>query len=150
MLYIWYNRKDFSTIYYITELNDGSAKRKQNGVYADVAAHCLDVASHGHSDARQACYNIVDSIYISRYSDAALAAVSYAFPAQNLMIGCATGIGVGVNSLLSRSLGEKNYKRANRCAGNGLILALFGYLIFLVFGLSSPDGSFRSRREPLT
>ena len=48
----------------------------------------------------QACYNIVDSIYISRYSDAALAAVSYAFPAQNLMIGCATGIGVGVNSLL--------------------------------------------------
>ena len=83
----------------------------------------------------QACYNIVDSIYISRYSDAALAAVSYAFPAQNLMIGCATGIGVGVNSLLSRSLGEKNYKRANRCAGNGLILALFGYLIFLVFGL---------------
>jgi putative MATE family efflux protein len=83
----------------------------------------------------QACYNIVDSIYISRYSDAALAAVSYAFPAQNLMIGCATGIGVGVNALLSRSLGEKNYQKANRSAGNGLLLSLVGYIIFLIFGI---------------
>lgn len=83
----------------------------------------------------QACYNIVDSIYISRFSEAALAAVSYAFPAQNLMIGFATGVGVGVNSLLSKSLGEKNYARANRTAGNGLLLSVASYVLFLLFGL---------------
>ena len=83
----------------------------------------------------QACYNIVDSIYISRFSEAALAAVSYAFPAQNLMIGFATGVGVGVNSLLSKSLGEKNYERANRAAGNGFLLAVASYILFLLFGL---------------
>lgn len=83
----------------------------------------------------QACYNIVDSIYISRFSEAALAAVSYAFPAQNLMIGFATGVGVGVNSLLSKSLGEKNYARANRSAGNGFILSLISYILFFLFGI---------------
>ena len=83
----------------------------------------------------QACYNIIDSIYISHYSIEALAAVSYSFPAQNLLIGFATGIGVGVNSLLSKSLGEKNYKRVNACAGNGLILAVISYILFLLFGL---------------
>lgn len=83
----------------------------------------------------QACYNIIDSIYISRFSEDALAAVSYAFPAQNLMIGFATGVGVGVNALLSRSLGEKNYERANRSAGNGLLLSSASFLLFLLFGL---------------
>ena len=83
----------------------------------------------------QACYNIIDSIYISRFSEDALAAVSYAFPAQNLMIGFATGVGVGVNALLSRSLGEKNYSRANRVAGNGLLLSAASYLLFLLFGI---------------
>ncbi|MCQ2432349.1 MAG: MATE family efflux transporter, partial [Clostridia bacterium] len=83
----------------------------------------------------QACYNVIDSIYISRFSEDALAAVSYAFPAQNLMIGFATGVGVGVNALLSKSLGEKNYARANRSAGNGLLLSACSYLLFLLFGL---------------
>lgn len=83
----------------------------------------------------QACYNIIDSIYISRFSEEALAAVSYAFPAQNLMIGFATGVGVGVNALLSKSLGEKNYDRANRTAGNGFLLACICYVLFLLFGL---------------
>lgn len=83
----------------------------------------------------QACYNIIDSIYISRFSEEALAAVSYAFPAQNLMIGFATGVGVGVNALLSKSLGEKNYDRANRSAGNGFLLACICYVLFLLFGL---------------
>jgi len=91
----------------------------------------------------QACYNIIDSIYISRFSDDALAAVSYAFPAQNLMIGFATGVGVGVNALLSKSLGEKNYERANRSAGNGMILSAIAYLLFLLFGLFGA-GSFIS------
>lgn len=83
----------------------------------------------------QACYNVIDSIYISRFSEEALAAVSYAFPAQNLMIGFATGIGVGVNALLSKSLGEKNYKSVNKAAGNGLLLAVASYILFLLFGL---------------
>lgn len=83
----------------------------------------------------QACYNVIDSIYISRFSEEALAAVSYAFPAQNLLIGFATGIGVGVNAVLSKSLGEKNYKGVNKSAGNGLLLAIVSYILFLVFGL---------------
>lgn len=84
----------------------------------------------------QAGYNIVDSIFISRFSEDALAAVSYAFPAQNLMIGVATGTGVGINALLSRSLGEKDFKRANRAAGNGILLALFSTILFMIFGFT--------------
>ncbi len=83
----------------------------------------------------QALYNVVDSIFVAHYSPDALAAVSYAFPAQNLMIGLATGIGVGMNSLLSRSLGEKNYKRVNKAAENGIFLSLIGFIIFFIFGL---------------
>jgi putative MATE family efflux protein len=83
----------------------------------------------------QALYNVIDSIFIAEYSNNALAAVSYAFPAQNLMIGFATGTGVGVNALLSKSLGEKNHKRANKTAANGILLAGFAYILFLIFGL---------------
>ena len=83
----------------------------------------------------QALYNIVDSVFVSRISEQALTAVSLAFPAQNLMIGVATGTGVGVNALLSRALGEKNGERANKVAENGVLLALVGYAVFLVFGL---------------
>ena len=83
----------------------------------------------------QALYNVVDSVFVARYSQDALAAVSYAFPAQNLMIGTATGTGVGVNALLSKSLGEKNFEKANKTAANGILLAGVGYMIFLLFGL---------------
>ena len=83
----------------------------------------------------QALYNIVDSVYVSRVSKAALTAVSLSFPAQNLMIGLATGTGVGVNALLSRALGAKDSDRANRVAENGVFLALVGYAVFLIFGL---------------
>ena len=83
----------------------------------------------------QALYNIVDSVYVSRVSEAALTAVSLSFPAQNLMIGLATGTGVGVNALLSRALGAKDSDRANRVAENGVFLALMGYAVFLIFGL---------------
>ena len=82
----------------------------------------------------QAFYNIIDSIFISRYSDAALQALSYAFPAQNLMIGFATGAGVGVNALLSRSLGEKNVKKANKIAENGVFVAMVSAVLFALFG----------------
>ena len=83
----------------------------------------------------QALYNVVDSIYVSRISESAVTALSLAFPIQNLLIGCATGVGVGVNSLLSKSLGEQNYERANRTAGNGYLLALLFSALFLVFGV---------------
>ena len=83
----------------------------------------------------QALYNVVDSIYVSRISESAVTALSLAFPIQNLLIGCATGVGVGVNSLLSKSLGEQNYERANRTAGNGFMLSCLFALGFLVFGL---------------
>ncbi len=83
----------------------------------------------------QALYNVVDSVFIAQYSKDSLAAVSYAFPAQNLMIGFATGTGVGMNALLSKSLGEKNHEKANKVAGNGLLLGGFAYMIFLIFGL---------------
>ena len=83
----------------------------------------------------QALYNVVDSIYVSRISESAVTALSLAFPVQNLLIGCATGVGVGVNSLLSKSLGEQNYERANRTAGNGFLLSGLFAAAFLIFGL---------------
>ena len=83
----------------------------------------------------QALYNVVDSIYVSRISESAVTALGLAFPVQNLLIGCATGVGVGVNSLLSKSLGERNHDRANRSAGNGILLSVLFAAAFLIFGL---------------
>ncbi len=83
----------------------------------------------------QALYNVVDTIYISRISESAVTALGLAFPIQNLLIGCATGVGVGVNSLLSKSLGEQNYERANRTAGNGFLLSCLFSAAFVIFGL---------------
>ena len=82
----------------------------------------------------QALYNIVDSIYISQYSESAVTALGLAFPVQNVQIGFAVGIGVGVNSLLSKSLGEGNQQRANRAAGNGIFLCLIATAVFMLFG----------------
>ena len=83
----------------------------------------------------QALYNVVDSIYVSRISESAVTALSLAFPIQNLQIGCAVGIGVGVNALLSKSLGEGNREMANKTAGNGIFLALMGTLLFVLVGI---------------
>ena len=85
----------------------------------------------------QAFYNVVDSIYVSQVSESAVTALGLAFPVQNLQIGFAVGIGVGVNSLLSKSLGEKNHEAANRAAGNGFFLMLLvtvGFMLFGIFG----------------
>lgn len=82
----------------------------------------------------QALYNVVDSIYISRFSESAVTALGLAFPVQNVQIGFSVGIGVGVNSLLSKSLGEGNRERADRAAGNGIFLALIASVIFILFG----------------
>ena len=83
----------------------------------------------------QALYNVVDSVFVSRLSEDALTAVSMAFPMQNLMISVAVGIGVGINAMLSRSLGEKNFDAANKTAENGIFLELIGYILFLLIGI---------------
>ena len=83
----------------------------------------------------QALYNIVDSIFVSRIDENALTAVSMAFPIQSLMIAIGVGTGVGVNALLSRSLGEKDYEKADKTATNGIFLSLLSYLVFLIIGI---------------
>ena len=80
----------------------------------------------------QALYNIVDSVFVAQISENALTAVSLAFPMQSLMIAVATGTGVGVNALLSKRLGMKDYEGVNRVANNGIYLAVFSYIIFLL------------------
>ena len=82
----------------------------------------------------QALYNIVDSIYVSQVSESAVTALSLAFPVQNLQIGFAVGIGVGVNALLSQSLGRRNQEGANWAAGNGVFLMLVVTVLFMLFG----------------
>ena len=84
----------------------------------------------------QALYNIVDSIFVAKLSENALTAVSLAFPVQTLLIAVGTGTGVGVNSLLSKQLGEKDYKQVNRTAMNGILLAILSYLAFVVIGFA--------------
>lgn len=83
----------------------------------------------------QALYNIVDSVFVAMVNQESLTAVSLAFPAQNLMIGFATGTAVGVNALISRALGEKNSNKANTIAENGVFLALISSIAFLLFGI---------------
>lgn len=83
----------------------------------------------------QALYNIIDSIYVSRVSEKALTAVSLAFPLQSLMIAFGVGTGVGINALLSKALGEKDYEKANKAAENGVFLDWLNHLIFLLVGL---------------
>jgi len=83
----------------------------------------------------QALYNVVDSIYVSQISESAVTALSLAFPIQNMQIGFAVGIGVGVNSLLSKSLGQKDQEAANRAAGNGMVLMFIVTAVFMLFGI---------------
>ena len=83
----------------------------------------------------QALYNVVDSMFVSWISEDALTALSLAFPIQNLMIGVATGTGVGMNAMLSRALGEKNDDRVQKAANNGVFLMLASSLVFILFGV---------------
>ena len=82
----------------------------------------------------QALYNVVDSMFVSYISEYALTAVGLAFPAQNLMISVGVGTGVGVNALLSKSLGEKNFDAANKAAVNGIFLAFCSWAVFALLG----------------
>lgn len=93
----------------------------------------------------QALYNIVDSIFVAQISENALTAVSLAFPVQSLMIAVAVGTCVGINALLSRSLGEKKFKDANLTAENGIFLAILSYLFFAILGLVGSRLFFQSQ-----
>ena len=95
----------------------------------------------------QAFYNVVDSIFVAQISENALTAVSMAFPIQNLMIAVATGTGVGVNALLSKSLGEKNQDMADKTANNSIFLAVMSYIVFLVFALVGTEIFFKLQTD---
>ena len=86
----------------------------------------------------QALYNVVDSMYVSRVSEEALTALSMAFPLQNLMIATASGLGVGINAILSRALGAKDGKQVNRAATNGIFLLVICALVFTLIGCFAP------------
>ena len=86
----------------------------------------------------QALYNVVDSIFVTNMGEQGIIAnqaLTLAFPIQILIIAVGVGTGVGLNALLSKSLGEKNYDKVNRVAGNGIFLSICIYLVFLIFGI---------------
>lgn len=95
----------------------------------------------------QALYNIVDSIFVSMISENSLTAVSMAFPIQTLMIAVAGGTSVGVNALLSRSLGEKEFERANKVAVNGIFLAIVSFAVFFAVGILGSKAFFLSQTK---
>ncbi len=95
----------------------------------------------------QALYNVVDSIFVSQINEYALRAVSLAFPVQSLMIAVSVGTAVGVNAFLSRTLGEKNYEKANVIAVNGIFLAVAGALLFAGIGLLVSRPFFASQTD---
>ena len=93
----------------------------------------------------QALYNIVDSIFVAKLSENALTAVSLAFPLQTLLIAVATGTGVGMNALLSKSLGEKDFKKANKTATNAAFIYAVSYIVFLILGFTVVKPFYRSQ-----
>lgn len=97
----------------------------------------------------QALYNVVDSIFVSKINENALTAVSLAFPIQTLMIAAAGGTCVGINAVLSRSLGEKDYDKVNKSACNGIILMIISYFIFLIVGIFAVAPFYRSQTDDM-
>lgn len=83
----------------------------------------------------QAFYNVVDSIFVARISENALTAVSLAFPLQNLSIAFGSGTAVGMNAVLSRSLGEKRQDMVDRSANTGIFLFACTYVVFALIGI---------------
>lgn len=92
----------------------------------------------------QALYNVVDTMFVSGLGKSALTALSLAFPVQNLLIAVSVGTGVGVNALLSKSLGEKNYERANKTADNGIFLSLLSMVVIMLLGIFASRAYFSS------
>ncbi|MCI8530287.1 MAG: MATE family efflux transporter [Lachnospiraceae bacterium] len=93
----------------------------------------------------QALYNIVDSIFVSRINEYALRAVSLAFPIQSLMIAVSVGTAVGINAFLSRTLGEKDFEKANTISVNGIFLAFVSYVVFALVGIFISQPFFASQ-----
>lgn len=93
----------------------------------------------------QALYNIVDSVFVARIGEEALTAVTLVFPLQQLMIAVGSGTGVGVNAYLSRSLGEKKFKNADKAANTAVLLSFFSYFLFLILGLFAVTPFIRSQ-----
>jgi putative efflux protein, MATE family len=89
----------------------------------------------------------VDSIFVAKINENALTAVSMAFPIQNLMIAVGVGTAVGVNALLARSLGEKDFKKVNKIAENAVFLTVLSYLLFLIIGVFFVDLFYRSQTD---
>lgn len=100
----------------------------------------------------QALYNIIDSVFVAQYNDnQGTGALGLAFPIQNLLLALSIGMAVGINALLSRSLGQKNFEKANRIAGQGFFLMGVSYVLFLVFGVffSGMYASSQSAGDPI-
>ena len=95
----------------------------------------------------QSLYNIVDSIFVAKLSQDAMNAVSLAFPLQTLCIAFSGGTGVGMNALLSRSLGEKNQAGADRAANVGLFLTLCNFALFALIGWTLAGPFFRFQTD---
>lgn len=95
----------------------------------------------------QAMYNIVDSIFVSHLSEDALTAVTLAFPLQMMIISVGSGTGVGINALLSKALGEKKQKKANKAANNGLLLTFISFIIFVAVGIFIAEPFIRSQTD---
>lgn len=91
----------------------------------------------------QSMYNIVDSMFVAQIGEQALAAVSLVFPVQTMILAVAVGTGIGLNSLISRSLGEKNYDKAMVVADHGIVLALASWAIFALIGLLGSTAFFQ-------
>lgn len=91
----------------------------------------------------QALYNIVDSIFVAKYSQDALLAVSLCYPVQTIMVAVSCGIGVGFNTVLARALGSKDHDKANKTVAQGILISLFNWGIFAVFGLLFSDNFLR-------
>lgn len=93
----------------------------------------------------QALYNVIDSIYVAKLGQDALNAVSLSYPIQNIITAIGSGTGVGVNALISKSLGAKEYHKANQYAVNGLFLAFCSYIALFLFGIFGVEFFFRSQ-----
>ncbi|MCQ4635562.1 MATE family efflux transporter [Anaerovorax odorimutans] len=95
----------------------------------------------------QALYNVVDSIFVAMISENALTAVSLAFPIQNLLIAVGSGVGVGINALLSRALGQKDQPKVNKVAMQGVFLIALCYLVFLIFSFTGTGLFMRAQTD---
>lgn len=93
----------------------------------------------------QALYNIVDSIFVAKVSEGALTAVSLAFPIQMLAISVGSGTGVGVNAVLSRALGEREFEKADKASDNAVFLTILSYLVFLLIGIFGTSAYFKTQ-----